>query len=55
MNFKKGWKVLVSLHIQRANLMQQKPYRLAVQNNENNLRDFYAIPEFPAGVHVENF
>ena len=37
------------------NLVQQRPYWLAVQNNKNDLRDFDEIPELLAGALAEIF
>ena len=36
-------------------LKQQRPYRIVVKNNKNNLQDFDAIPKFPAGAFAEIF
>ena len=37
------------------NLVQQRPYWLAVQNTKNDLRDFDEIPELLAGALAEIF
>ena len=37
------------------NVIQQKSYRLTVQNKNNDLQDFDAIPWLPAGAQAEIF
>ena len=35
--------------------LRQKPYRLEEQNNQNDLQDFEAIPDLPAGAYANIF
>ena len=47
----------MSLHIQRARCKTsyKKPYRLAVQNNKNEVQDFDSIPGFLTKTYAEIF
>ena len=47
----------MNCHIQcpRCKIPCKKPYRLAVLNNKNHLRDFDTIPKLPGGAYAEIF